>query len=918
MIPAEKSPNEAERIEALIKYALLDTLPEEALDDLTAMAAQICGTPMALISLVDENRQWFKSRVNFEAVEGPREISFCTHAIRQHDTLIVPDATKDPRFANNPSVTGRPHIRFYAGAQLISPEGAALGTLCVLDQVPRTLTPLQEQVLRVLARQVMTHLELRRRTRELMEREEQLQLVTNKARVGLVVIDRERRYTYANKAYGEILGLPSADIVGSPVQDVLTDVYEEQVRPHADRAFAGERVDYEMRRKAADGDRYYSVRYEPVWADGVVALAVVVITDLTSYKRLEERLRLSHERFQMVTRATNDAVWDWNLSSNALWWNESYQTLFGYSPDEISPGIESWKANIHPDDANRVWSGIQQTIALKVRAWSDEYRFRRRDGSYAWIFDRGYLILDAQGKPTRMIGAMQDISQWKEAERQIEEQAALLNQTRDAIFVRTLEGKILFWSKGAERTYGWTSEEVLNRNIAEVLYDDAAKFEEINQAILQNGDWTGEAGHRTKGNQELIVEARSTLVRDGDGRPKSVIAINTDVTEKKKIESQFLRTQRVESIGTLASGIAHDLNNILTPIMLSFEILSKMTEDPRTRGTLETLKISAQRGADIVRQVLSFARGMEGQRVEIQPRHLVGELKTIIADTFPKDIRFEMSIPDRPWTVKGDPTQLQQILLNLCVNARDAMPGGGLLSISVENIVLDAQYASMHIEARPGRYVVFGVTDTGTGIPPAILDKIFEPFFTTKELGRGTGLGLSTVMAIIKGHAGFVNVYSELGAGTTFKVYLPALEESAGAMTETGILATLPRGNGETILIIDDESSILVITAQTLEAFGYRALTANDGTEAVTIYAENQHGIAAVVTDMSMPIMNGPATIRALTKINPSVKIIAASGLKANGSDPQALGLNIKDFLFKPYTAETLLKAVRSVLDKSS
>jgi PAS domain S-box-containing protein len=644
----------------------------------------------------------------------------------------------------------------------------------------------------------------------------------------------------------------------------------------------------------------------------------VVITDLTSYKRLEESLRLSHERFQIVAKATNEAVWDWNLLTDSLWWNEGYQNLFGYSPDEISPGIESWKSNIHPDEVNRVWQGIQQTIEHKVNAWSDEYRFRRRDGTYAWIFDRGYLMLDAAGKPSRMIGAMQDISNWKEAEGQIEEQAALLDQTRDAIFVRKLEGELQFWSKGAERTYGWTRDEVIGRNVAELLYGETSKFDEINRVVLREGDWSGEARHRTKRNDELIVEARSTLVRDKEGNPKSVIAINTDVTEKKKIEAQFLRAQRVESIGTLAGGIAHDLNNILTPIMLSLEVLGTKSTDPHTLGTLETLKVSAQRGADIVRQILSFARGMEGQRVEIQPRHLVGDLKSIIADTFPKDIAVDIAIPEQPWTIQGDPTQLHQILLNLCVNARDAMPDGGLLSIAVENVTLDAQYASMHVEAKAGRYVVLSVTDTGTGIPAAILDKIFEPFFTTKELGRGTGLGLSTVLAIVKSHGGFVNVYSEPGSGTTFKVYLPALEELAGAVTETNVLAALPRGKGETILIIDDESSILVISAQTLEAFGYRALTANDGTEAITLYAENQHDIAAVVTDMSMPIMNGAATIRALTKINPSVKIIAASGLQTNASGPEALGLNVKDFLIKPYTAETLLTAVRKVLESSN
>jgi CheY-like chemotaxis protein len=296
---------------------------------------------------------------------------------------------------------------------------------------------------------------------------------------------------------------------------------------------------------------------------------------------------------------------------------------------------------------------------------------------------------------------------------------------------------------------------------------------------------------------------------------------------------------------------------------------------------------------------------------------LLKDIEAIIRDTFPKNIQQELVLPDDPWTILGDPTLLHQILLNLCVNARDAMPNGGKLSLKVENSVLDQQYAAMNTEAKPGRYVLISVTDTGMGIPPGILDKIFEPFFTTKEVGKGTGLGLSTVIGIVKSHEGVINVYSEVGKGTTFRVYLPALEHaSEGQKTQTQRLS-LPRGNGEMVLIVDDEASVLTITSQTLQAFGYRVLTATDGAEAVAVYAKHQNDIAVVLTDMMMPVMDGPATIRALARINPAVKIIAASGLNANGEVIKASEANIKHFLTKPYTAGTLLKGLRMILEKA-
>jgi two-component system cell cycle sensor histidine kinase/response regulator CckA len=538
---------------------------------------------------------------------------------------------------------------------------------------------------------------------------------------------------------------------------------------------------------------------------------------------------------------------------------------------------------------------------------------RRKDGS---IFPVEVNVQIIHLNRDYIIAVARDITERKRAEQQISEQAAFLDKTQDAIIARDLEGKILFWSKGAEHMYGWLKQDVLGENIGGLLYADPRKFEENNALTILHGEWSGELQHFTKSREEITIEARWTLVRDQDGHPKSVLAINTNITEKKKIQAQFMRAQRMESIGTLAGGIAHDLNNILAPILMSISLLKSDSDNPRTNKILETIEGSAQRGADIVRQVLSFARGLEGLKIEVQPRHLVKELENIIRNTFPKDIRLNLSISESTWPIAGDPTQLHQVLLNLSVNARDAMPRGGNLTLTVENCVLDEHYAVMHGGAKPGRYVKIMVSDSGTGIPPKLIDKIFEPFFTTKELSKGTGLGLSTVMAIVKSHEGIINVYSDQGKGTTFTLYFPAAELSAEASKEVLDLITIPRGKGETILVIDDEASILTITSQTLEAYGYRALTATDGADAVAIYLQNRNEISVVLTDMMMPVMDGASTIHALRRINPSVKIIAASGLNAEADIHKASQGGVKHFLVKPYTAGIMLKTIRQVIDE--
>jgi CheY-like chemotaxis protein len=326
------------------------------------------------------------------------------------------------------------------------------------------------------------------------------------------------------------------------------------------------------------------------------------------------------------------------------------------------------------------------------------------------------------------------------------------------------------------------------------------------------------------------------------------------------------------------------------------------------------LEASAQHGADLVKQVLAFARGVEGKRILLNPVHIINEIQDMIRDTFPKNITFSYNPHRGVWTVEGDPTQLHQVFTNLCVNARDAMPNGGTLKVTIENVVLDQMYADMNPESKVGDYVMVTVADTGSGIPADIRDKIFEPFFTTKEIGKGTGLGLSTTVGILRSHGGFIRVYSEMGKGTTFKAYLPATTTSNGVEDVAVVKNPLPRGNGELLLVVDDEERMRTVVQGTLEQFGYRVLLAANGAEAVALYAQHREQIAIVLTDMAMPVMDGPATIVALKSMNPNLKIIGSSGLPSDGDVAKAAVAGVKHFVPKPYTAETLLKILAEAL----
>lgn len=500
---------------------------------------------------------------------------------------------------------------------------------------------------------------------------------------------------------------------------------------------------------------------------------------------------------------------------------------------------------------------------------------------------------------------------------QIKQQALLLDKTQEAIFVHTMDGNIQFWNKGAERMYGWSSKETLNKNAFNMLYKVAStQLHQREKALLEKGEWSGELYQVTREGKRIIVETRCTLLYDDRGNPHAVLSINTDVTEKKRLQAQLYRAQRLENIATLAGGIAHDLNNVLSPILMSIQML-KLSSNASQERIITAIEASVNRGAGIVKQIVAFTKEMENEQLLLQPRYIIQEVAKIIEATFPKTIRIDTDIPKDLPTIKADPTQLHQVLLNLCINARDAMPDGGALSISARNVTIekiDEPVYPKNTKVQPGSYLLVEVADTGTGIPKEHLNKIFDSFFTTKEPDRGTGLGLSISLSIIQNHGGLVTVQSEEGKGTTFGIFFPALTDAAPA--EMDEEATFSPGNGELILAIDDEASILDIIKQTLESFNYRVLVGVDSLNALTLAEQNRGKIVAVLIDSQMPLIDGKGTVKALKEIDPTLDFISISGSDIEVVKKEFRPLGVKYFLSKPFTTDQLMNTLQQVISK--
>jgi two-component system, cell cycle sensor histidine kinase and response regulator CckA len=554
---------------------------------------------------------------------------------------------------------------------------------------------------------------------------------------------------------------------------------------------------------------------------------------------------------------------------------------------------------------------FKRQVNLDILVRAVRYAIERKQTSIALQIANEELEHRVKERTAELETANELLKQEIDRRQSIQERLVLAQKAgKIGTFEWDLQTDKFTWSIELEALYGLepgSFEDNLDRWLDTLHPEDRPKVSQQLQEIITQG-----LGLDTEfrilspqGNSRWIAVKSSVFHNDG-GKALRTIGIHMDVTEKKELEAQFLRAQRLESLGTLSGGIAHDLNNILTPILAVAQLLPLRIPnlDDRTQGMIKILESSAKRGAALISQILSFARGIEGKRVCLQLSHLISDIEKILHQTLPKSIEISTDLPRDLWMVLGDQTQIHQVLMNLCVNGRDAMPNGGILSISAVNIRIDDLFTRTHLEATPGNYVKILVSDTGSGIPTHHLDRIFDPFFTTKEVGKGTGLGLSAVLGIVKSHSGFVEVESQINQGTKFHIYLPAcysLSEISSPDSE------LPEGQQQLVLIVDDEMAICELTKTTLENHNYRVLTAHNGQEAIELYAKYQDEIAIVLMDMMMPVMDGATTITSLKLINPHGRVIAMSGLNTSEAIAQAERLGFDRFLTKPFTTSDLL-----------
>lgn len=747
---------------------------------------------------------------------------------------------------------------------------------------------------------------------------------------GIAIIDPRTNLTIAcNPALAQLLGRSMGELMGQP----MLERYDVSVRNQVEAALAGAdrtgsaRVEARVRLSSGRG-RDVEVDITSVRdAAGRLLHRVMTMQDITERKRAELALRESQLSLEEAQLVGGFGSWSLELTdfevleNNRVACTDPCCRIFGFEPGERAMTVRDFLARVHADDRQRVRECAIAALC-DLRGYRIEHRIVRKDGSIRHVLSAGEMLHGLEdGRTLRFVGTVHDVTERVRAETALRESEerfrAVVENIREVFWMRDVKhGRFLYVSPNFEQVWGRPAEELLARPAVwlELVHpEDKARVEANLERVTTTGLFDDE--YRIVGPDGAMrwIRAKAFPVTNEAGEVVRSVGVAEDVTERKTLEAQFLRAQRMEAIGTLAGGIAHDLNNILSPMLMAAGLLKEGSSDPRARDMLSMVETSARRGADIIRQLLTFSRGAGGERLPIGVQHLAKEMCAIIRETFPREIALEANIGRDLWPVVADVTQLHQVLVNLTVNARDAMPHGGRLMLSAQNVTLGESDRRLHETAKPGPYVLVTVRDTGTGIAPEIMDRIFDPFFTTKDVEKGTGLGLSTVLGIVRGHGGFVTVESTVGEGSAFHVYLPALPAAVAERRATAA-PPVPVGGGELVLVVDDEESIRAATRRVLEGHNYRVITASDGKEAVSRFLQEREHVRLVLTDLMMPQMSGGSLVRALRLIEPTLRVIATSGLESAGAEMTELGVVI---LPKPCGPSQLLAAVRAALTEA-
>jgi two-component system cell cycle sensor histidine kinase/response regulator CckA len=755
----------------------------------------------------------------------------------------------------------------------------------------------------------------------LRQSEEKYRLLVENSLQGLAII-QDQRFVFCNSAFADSTGYSVEELMSLPdTKSIIHPEDRERVVARHHERLSGKPVArrYEYRLLRKDG----SVCWLDVLASQIVyngkPAAQIVHMDITERKEAENSLRESEERFRLIAETIDEIFWIFDAEKQVLTYlSPAFERIWGY-PREQFLDIRKPSLNpIHPDDRKRVISENQRIEAgHKVDI---EYRVIRPDGSIRHIWHRGYPVIEKTGEAKRSIGVGQDITAFIEAEEALRESREyynqIINRISDPIFVKDRDHRFVLVNDALCAFVGKRREELLGKNLFESMPRELAV------SLSKQEDGVFKTGHENisedilsdlHGDLHNIMAKKSLFVQKSGN--KQIIGVLRDITEYKRLESQLLQAQKMEAIGALAGGVAHDFNNLLNVINGYSELLlDAFSEEDPGHADLEQIKEAGQRAAALTSQLLAFSRKQILQPEILDLNEVVENISTMLRRLIREDIELVLIPQPGLGMVHADPGQIQQVVMNLSVNARDAMPQGGKLTIETANVVFDKDYVVKHPAAKVGSYVMLAVSDNGAGMSEETQAHLFEPFFTTKERGKGTGLGLSTVYGIVKQSGGFIWVYSEPGKGTTFKVYLPRIDGS-NDQPRTEDKAAISFQGSETVLIIEDEAAVRLLASRILRNHGYTVLEASDGTEALHISREYKDKIHLIITDVVMPGMSGTALVSRIQDERPDIRALYMSGYTDNAIVHHGMLDSDVAFLQKPFTVGGLARKVRDVLN---
>ncbi len=1062
---------EDDRLTALARLSILDTPPEPAFDDAVALVRILCDTPIALVSLVDRDRQWFKAASGVETCQTARDTSVCSLAITGDGLLEITDLAADPRTCDMTLVREAPALRFYAGAPLVTSDGAPLGSLCAIDTKPRPegLSQPQRDGLAILGRQVTKMIETRRATesearaiRVADDTQRHYRHVIDSAIDSAIIsIDEAGRVTAWSRGAETLFGWTEAEMIGAslgriftpedraeghPLQEMaaaretgrvadkrwhlrkdgsrffahgavtpligegqpgyvksLRDITAEHenrralemsreelelatnaaqlgrfdYRPGSDRLTwddrcrvlfgvgPGKPVSYEGTflaglhpedREAAAaavmaaldpaGDHTFFSEYRTIGiedglerhilANGLAFFAgetptrlIGTVQDVTDNRRALLDLAQTEERLRLAARATNDAIWDWDLVQDTVVWNEAMTTAYGHVGDAIDPTGAWWIDHIHLDDRDRVAANIHAVIDGTASDWSDTYRFLRADGTYADIKDRGFVIRDETGRATRMIGAMLDQTEVRSLLRQLEtraqglaEEVKIRTVERDRLWETTSDlmgsagqdGYLKEVNPAWQRLLGRTEAELLARPFHDFIVpaDHAPTTEAMTR--LARGEVVSNFTNRLHASDGGYRIISWDAVPEGD----MFHIVGRDLTEQHAIEERLRQSQKMEAVGQLTGGIAHDFNNMLTGVIGSLDMMRRDIASERYDRVdryMDAATTSAQRAAGLTQRLLAFSRRQSLDVRSVDVGQLVTGMEELLRRTLGESAGLEVRLHADPWPARTDANQLESALLNLAINARDAMPDGGLLTIEAINQTLDGLAATaLADDLAAGDYVVVSVSDTGAGMSPTVIAKAFDPFFTTKPIGQGTGLGLSMIYGFTKQSGGHVRIYSEEGHGTTVRLYLPRADaEAAGASRAVTPLAQAEAG--ECVLLVEDDPAVRMLVVDVLQTLGYAVREAADGRAALPLI-ETMPRIDLLVTDVGLPGLNGRQVAEIARDRLPGLPILFITGYAEKAAVRGGFLDEGMEMITKPFAIDALSTRIREMIER--